>query len=134
LLALMQQEQCHEIYFNAEYPFDELERDRAVAARLRSENFSIKRFHDRVILPPGSIRNGQGEPYKVFTAFKRKWLQTVSPLKLEPLGSALGSRAPGPHTVINDLTTIETNTNQFFAPYPSQNLSGLWPAGEAAAV
>lgn len=68
LLDIARQFDCRQLFFNAEYPLDELNRDRAVADHLRGQGVAVKRFHDRVIVPPGMLRNGQGEPYKVFTA------------------------------------------------------------------
>jgi deoxyribodipyrimidine photo-lyase len=124
LLRIAQSNRCEQLYFNAEYPLDELERDRAVAALLRENNIAVKRFHDRVIVPPGMIRNGQGEPYKVFTAFKKRWLQTVMPVRLQPL----------PVPVIQPKHSAAYCTaasiDQLFSQFPLRDLSRLWPAGE----
>ncbi len=80
LLKIVGEYQADHLFFNAEYPIDELERDLEVSRLLSAESIQVKRCHDRVIIPPGMIVNGQGEPYKVFTAFKNKWLQTIMPL------------------------------------------------------
>lgn len=125
ILALARQHSVQQVFFNAEYPLDELARDHQVNSLLKEQGIAVKRCHDRVIVPPGMIRNGQGEPYKVFTAFKRKWLQTVMPLHLQPLGLPLKQR---PMTDIQ--TATQTDINDLFAGQSLRDLDDLWPAGE----
>lgn len=125
LLALVKEHDIQQVYFNAEYPLDELERDRQVNQLLKEQGIGVKRCHDRVIVPPGMIRNGQGEPYKVFTAFKRKWLQTVMPLHLQPLG--LPAKQPAMPAV---KPATQRDITQLFSSHTLRNLEQLWPAGE----
>ena len=125
LLQIAQQNACTQLFFNAEYPLDELQRDRAVAEVCREQGMIVKRFHDRVIVPPGMLRNGQGEPYKVFTAFKKKWLQTVMPLRLHPLSAPLKQPA-GDAIESPDIDAV-------FKPFPQRDLHQQWPAGEVEA-
>lgn len=127
LLRLARDHRCEQMHFNAEYPLDELNRDRNVAALLREHNLVVKRFHDRAIVPPGLIRNGQGEPYKVFTAFKRKWLQTVMPLHFQPLPAPLKQIAG------TSLSTSSAAIDHLFAAFALRDLHRLWPAGEEEA-
>lgn len=130
LLSLAQNYQCDSLYFNAEYPLDELSRDRKVAALLRENVISVKRFHDRVIVPPGQIRNGQGEPYKVFTAFKKTWLQKVMPLNFQPLAFPAKQPLSGPSLAITD---IKKTIASVFKGFELRDLADLWPAGEQEA-
>lgn len=135
ILSVAQQENCGQVYFNAEYPFDELTRDRAVADLLREQNLIVKRFHDRVIVPPGMIRNGQGEPYKVFTAFKKKWLQTVAPLNLTPLPEpATQTETHAKKRKANGRAVDNAHAiDKLFSAYDQRDLSAIWPAGEGEA-
>lgn len=126
LLDIARQFDCRQLFFNAEYPLDELNRDRAVADHLRGQGVAVKRFHDRVIVPPGMLRNGQGEPYKIFTAFKKKWLQTVMPLHLQPL--------PVPVRQVQKGILLQPEIDKIFAPFPQRDLRRLWPAGEKEAL
>lgn len=129
LLALAHRESATQLYFNAEYPLDELERDRAVADALHKAGMAYKRFHDRVLLPPGRIRNGQGEPYKVFTAFKRQWLKLASALPLQPHG------LPPSQTSENQkLASSGVPLGKLFDQMVLRDLSDLWPAGEEEAL
>jgi len=129
LVALAQDARCDRVYFNAEYPLDELNRDRALVKALKSAGIGFERFHDRVIVPPGAVRNGQGQPYQVFTAFKRRWrqlaaegLQSVHPL-------------PAPQTQADKrLTALGVSLEAAFKGLALRDLSELWPAGEDRAL
>lgn len=129
LTALARHENCDRLYFNAEYPIDELNRDRQVADAFLAQGLHFKRFHDRVILPPGEVRNGQGEPYQVFTAFKRRWLQLVSRLPMVPHG--LPPRQPEEMSALN---TKGLSLEQLFQRLALRDLAHLWPAGEEEAL
>ncbi len=129
LLTLARREHCHSLFFNAEYPLDELNRDREVTEHFRQHELHFKRFHDRVILPPGKVRNGQGEPYQVFTAFKRRWLQLASELPMVPHGlPALQPEAQG------QVSDAGLPLDQLFRKIALRDLSALWPAGEEEAL
>ena len=129
LLKLAQKEGCEQLFFNAEYPVDELARDRAVAEACRREGIRFKRFHDRVILPPGKVRNGQGEPYQVFTAFKRRWLELASSQLAQPHG--LPARQPEETGEVKDRGH---RPDTLFTDLALRDLSSLWPAGEDVAL
>jgi deoxyribodipyrimidine photo-lyase len=128
LLRLAQELNAGHCYFNAEYPLDELNRDHAVNQLLRNNGILVKRCHDRCIVPPGMIRNGQGDPYRVFTAFKKKWLQTVMPVTLQPLAR------PAEQPVRASIEAASAaDIDQLFAAHELRDLSHLWPAGETEA-
>lgn len=116
------------VHFNAEYPLDEVRRDEAVNTLLQQHNIRVRHYHDRVILPPGCIRNKQNAPYKVFTAFKRQWLELSirSSLSLLPLPQRQ------PQWVQNDAETplIENA----FQELELRDLGEIWPAGEDEAL
>lgn len=125
LLRIAQRVQAESCYFNAEYPVNELNRDLAVNQLLRDNGIHVKRCHDRCIVPPGMIRNGQGDPYKVFTAFKKKWLQTMMPVAIKPLAS------PAKQAAVSGVTTASfDDINQLFSAHELRDLSERWPAGE----
>jgi len=128
LLRIAQSVQAGHCYFNAEYPLNELNRDIAVNQLLCDNGILVKRCHDRCIVPPGMIRNGQGDPYKVFTAFKKKWLQTVMPITMKPL--ALPAKQAMPSGI---KTASISDINQLFVEHELRDLSALWPAGEQEA-
>lgn len=127
LQKLVKQHQVEELFLNAEYPLDELNRDKQVSTALHDQGIVVKRFHDRVIIPPGMVRNGKGEAYKVFTAFKNNWLQQARALSLQPLKKP---KIQASHKVA---TLSEKNINGLFEKLEQRDLSGLWPAGEKEA-
>ena len=128
LLRIARSWKVDHCYFNAEYPVDEVNRDIAVNQLLRENGILVKRCHDRCIVPPGMIRNGQGEPYKVFTAFKKKWLSVVAPIAMNPLGAPL--KQP-------KITEIQSSSpkeiDHLFRGHELRDLSQRWPAGEQEA-
>lgn len=127
LLHLTKQYGVQELFINAEYPLNELERDKQVAQQLRQQGVIVTRFHDRVIIPPGMIRNGSGEPYKVFTAFKNNWLRQARALPLQPL------KRPRTQPVPSIAFATEKKIDQLFEGLVQRDLSSVWPAGEIEA-
>ncbi|MDN4501054.1 deoxyribodipyrimidine photo-lyase [Alteromonadaceae bacterium BrNp21-10] len=59
------------LYANSEPELDECQRDSSIA----SQHLTLHLFEADVIMPKGGILNKQGEMFKVFTPFKRAWLQ-----------------------------------------------------------
>jgi deoxyribodipyrimidine photo-lyase len=47
------------------------ERDRRIAEALGREGIALRLFEGETLLPPGSVRNGQGGMFRVFTPFAR---------------------------------------------------------------
>jgi deoxyribodipyrimidine photo-lyase len=127
LKNLVEQHGVEELFLNAEYPLDEFNRDKQVSETLRQQGVVVKRFHDRVIIPPGMVRNGKGEPYKVFTAFKNNWLQQAKVLPLQPL------KKPSSQPVCDYGFLTDTKIDQLFSDIEQRDLSNLWPAGEKEA-
>jgi deoxyribodipyrimidine photo-lyase len=131
LLKIANQYQSGNLFFNAEYPVDELQRDTQVNQLLTAKGIQVKRCHDRVIIPPGMIVNGQGDAYKVFTAFKNKWLQTIMPLTstgqaMQPLS------APRKLQELAAEPDADDDINKIFKKHHLRD-SSLWPAGEKIA-
>lgn len=69
-------------------------RDAAVADSLRQEGRELVLLKDQVIFEMNEILNGQGKPYRVFTAYKNAWLKAlqaphIAAVANEPLLSKL---------------------------------------------
>ena len=58
---------CNSLFFNREYEYNELQRDRAVVEQCQSLGVSVSRFHDRIVVPPREISTKDGRFYSVFT-------------------------------------------------------------------
>ena len=109
---------------NAEYPLDEQRRDTTAADSCRAAGIDFQRHNGGVVLAPGQVLTGSGQPYTVFTPFKRRWLATVD------AGSLQGLPAP-PHQ-----RTIEVQRDavpQRLGGASAARLAALWPGGEAEA-
>ena len=59
------------VHVNAEWQINERERDTQVAKVLQEKGISFDVHHGATLLTPGSLLNGQGQPYKVFTPYAR---------------------------------------------------------------
>ncbi len=62
------------IYCNRDYESYAINRDQAVEQVLRAKNASLRTFKDHVIFEKDEVLKDNGEPYTVFTPYKRKWL------------------------------------------------------------
>ncbi|WP_111657041.1 deoxyribodipyrimidine photo-lyase [Isoalcanivorax indicus] len=117
------------LFSTREYPLNERRRDHAVVDALRPLGVDLKGFDDAVLVPPRSLRTGQGTPYTVFTPYRRRWdaLLAEQPptLPLTP-GPTRSTRAVSFESRVLDkaLTTLSL---------PASMTQG-WQAGEKAAL
>ena len=73
------------LFANAEYPFNERRRDDSVRVALKEINVPAEYSTDRTLVPPGAVKTGGGEPYKVFTPFKRAFISQCGAIGFAPL-------------------------------------------------
>ncbi|MFA0811168.1 cryptochrome/photolyase family protein [Microbulbifer epialgicus] len=87
------------LFANAEYPLNEQCRDKAVQDALNEEGTKVEYYSDRTLLPPGAVRTGSDEPYKVFTPFKRALIQVCAGIevKILPAPRKMLQSDGGPH-------------------------------------
>jgi len=124
LAALARQYRVGAVFWNDEYPLDESRRDDAVQGRLSVAGVRVQRYHDRVIAPPGMVVKNDGAPYRVFTPFKRAWLQLAE--------AGLPDILPAPQTqapVAVAASVIPDCITGFATPLAPDR----WPAGELEA-
>ncbi len=127
IYQLMKQYQADTLFFNKQYEFNEAKRDQAVIDYLSAKNISCQSDDDLLILTPGSVRNQQGDYFKVFSAFKRTWLQRFS-----ETGGIKLAKAPKAQAAIEIASSPIPEQLSEFAP--SQINQKLWPAGEQHAA
>lgn len=114
------------LFFNKEYEVNERRRDEAVATLLADEEISTHAFDDQVVVPPGSLRTGEGRWYTVFTPFKKSWIKL---LESEGIPEVLARPRKQPPL---DITSDEVPSRVAgFDPWPRPE---LWPAGERVAM
>jgi deoxyribodipyrimidine photo-lyase len=71
LLRLCRETGADAVAWNDEYEPDLLARDAAVARALESAGIGVRRAHDRFLVAPGAVRNAAGEPFVVYTPFRK---------------------------------------------------------------
>ena len=59
------------VYWNDEYEPALRARDDRVQAALESAGVAVRRFHDRLLVPPGFVATRTNSPYTVYTPFRR---------------------------------------------------------------
>ena len=141
LLQFSLQVGAKKLFFNREYPLDEQVRDKQVQNALEENGITCESHDSFLVFPPNSILKDDGNPYSVFTPFKRRWLARAegedlrclpSPQRQQSIvldtkipGEILSTRAsfgqnlwPGNHKHADDL--LETFLNRKIVRYQSE--------------
>lgn len=108
------------VYFNNEYPLNEQNRDDKVETVLARLGVEVERFDGDLAVEPGIIKNKQGKPYKVFTPYKKAWIEQHKSSQIEPF------RAPDKQNYI----VGKQETYDFSASYRDD----IWQPGADAAL
>lgn len=61
------------VFANHDYEPKRLERDREVGAALRKEGRELRTYKDHVVFEKGEIVNKSGQPFRVYTPYKKAW-------------------------------------------------------------
>lgn len=64
------------LYFNADYTPFAIKRDSQIQDMLTTD---VQSFDDALLIPPGGVLKGDGDPYVVFTPFKKRWNDRTKP-------------------------------------------------------
>ncbi len=67
------------VYMNRRFEPEALARDSDIAHGLQAEGIACKGWNGTLLARPGSVLNGSGQPYKVFTPFLKALLATAVP-------------------------------------------------------
>lgn len=67
------------VFTNRDYEPYARNRDHKVCEALKKNEISFFDFKDQVIFEKDELLNGSGEPYKVYTPYKKLWLKTLKP-------------------------------------------------------
>lgn len=119
LSKLVEQYEATSLYFNNEYPLNEQLRDDKLECLFADKGVEVHRFDGDLALQPNKVRNLQGEPYKVFTPYKKAWIKLHQSAQIEPWS------APNPQQ--NDLPV------QSLSSFEQDYRKDLWQPGEDAA-
>ena len=67
------------VFINRDYEPSGKKRDKTVQTACRSRGINLYDIKDQVIFEDGELSTKSGTPCKVFTPFKKKWLETLNP-------------------------------------------------------
>ena len=111
------------LFFNKDYTPFSLKRDKALEDFCSSNNIYCESFHDCLLNPPGSVLNGTGEFYKVFSAFKREAIkkEIANPKNLD-FSNFFNSNIP---QVVLDSFVARSNPDLFLKGGREEGLSLL---------
>ncbi|AMO54835.1 deoxyribodipyrimidine photolyase [Endozoicomonas montiporae] len=126
LLELSGKHHCQSLWLNDEYGVYEQQRDDDTERLFRHQSIPCHRYHQQTLFIPGTLRNKQGDYFKVFTPFKKYLFQQITPEQTQPLPAPV-QQAPLSIKHINP-----ESLEQLYKPTAS-HIDDHWPAGEAAA-
>jgi deoxyribodipyrimidine photo-lyase len=81
---LIQKYTIESVFINKDYEPYAIKRDQKLGEVLKSNGIELHSFKDQVVFEESEVVKANGEPYTVFTPFKRKWLALYNPLTLKP--------------------------------------------------
>lgn len=84
---------AEQVVCEADYEPDTIKRDDTVDQALRGQG-RLVRVLDHVILPPNKVLKDDGDPYKVFTPYSRKWREHLGKHSFDEKPVSLSSRLP----------------------------------------
>jgi deoxyribodipyrimidine photo-lyase len=131
LAGFCQAHAIRHVHANAEWAVNERRRDAAVAGRLQALGADWTLHHGASLLRPGTVLNGKGECYRVYTPYARacrERLRTAPP----PAIPAPRPQSPPAWQADPLPEAFEGYGAPVMAP-PTDAVRALWPAGEAAA-
>jgi deoxyribodipyrimidine photo-lyase len=72
------------VFTNHDYEPSAIERDEAVAERLRDTQRELITFKDQTIFERDEVLTGQRKPFTIFTPYRNAWLKRLTPFDLKP--------------------------------------------------
>jgi deoxyribodipyrimidine photo-lyase len=113
------------VFLNRRFEPDAFARDADIAHGLRAEGVDCKGWNGTLLARPGSVLNGSGQPYRVFTPFHRTLLASVV---APPHAAAPDGFATPPEPVCEDIDAWGLHPN-----HPDWSRGFDWTPGEAGA-
>ena len=71
-----------EVYTNEDYEPYALKRDKKIESLLKKSKIDFHRFNDQNIFSKTEVLKKDGKPYTVYTPYKNKWLENLTPERL----------------------------------------------------
>lgn len=132
LLELTKKYGISSLWFNNEPEWDELGRDARVEHLLNSNGIKVNRFQDQSILDPSNHFSKGNIPFKVYTPFKKSWLEIIdkNPVVLNNDISKIKTRFPiTSNESIDEIFSRLPENLRFNDETSATRMEKLWPAG-----
>ena len=136
LLRIASALQASHIHASEEFPLNERIRDSKVRNACREANLELVLHNGGALMPPGSVVKDDGEPYSVFTPFKKRWAAQLDAAARTPISmpepAATAVAVPDIHQVA--VRTREClDCESTFDGIDAGLMAGHWPGGEGEA-
>ena len=96
--SLLKKFKIKSVYANHDYEPYAIERDKSIKSFLEKKNVTYKSFKDQVIFEKDEVVKDDGNPYKVYTPYSRKWIEKLKSTGFETCKS---------ETKLNSLASLE---------------------------
>ena len=124
LNKLCHQHNVRSVFANRETELNEIRRDADAERELAQAGVSIQYSEDQTVLPLGRVMTADGNPYRVFSPFKRAWLKQAAQTGIATLPNLTKQAAQ------NMTSTSEEEILSWQAPTPANR---FWHAGSIEA-
>ena len=125
LRRLIEETGADSVFLNRRFEPDAFARDADIAHGLQADGVACKGWNGTLLTRPGSVLNGSGQPYKVFTPFHRALLATAVAPPPTPAPTAI--RTP-PEPMSDDIDAWGLHPTR-----PDWSKGFNWSPGEAGA-
>ena len=123
LCSFLVDQKIDHAFWNNEFGYNETKRDQSAIKALEKVNIQTSQFDDQVIYEPGFLRTGQGNPFSVFTPFKRRWVENFEMDFLDITQLQAAKKTSSTKSNLSNLKFVKSHLVNI----------NLWPAGEVAA-
>lgn len=76
---VLQDFEVQQVFANEDYEPYAIKRDMEVESLLREKNIPFKRFKDQVIFEKNEVAKDNGQPYTIYTPYKKRWMDLLDP-------------------------------------------------------
>ncbi|MBU1386092.1 MAG: DNA photolyase family protein [Alphaproteobacteria bacterium] len=125
LRRLIEETGAGAVFMNRLFEPDAFARDADIAHGLQAEGIDCRGWNGALMARPGSVLNGSGQPYKVFTPFLKSLLAATAPL--------IRTAAPGRIAPPGDLASDDLDGWELHPTRPDWSGGFDWTPGEAGA-
>jgi deoxyribodipyrimidine photo-lyase len=115
------------LFWNRRYEPAGVARDRELKSKLRESGITVESFNGNLLFEPWMIRNAKGQPFRVFTAFRRACLNN----SLAPPSKDPPRKLPSPESWPQSLEVAELGLEPAFDW--ARGLRETWQPGESGA-